>query len=65
MDKTTLLLKPAEVAEQLRISRAKTYTLIASNDIPSVKVGSSVRVSTDALKTWITQKAADAQKGTE
>ena len=39
--KTTLLLKPTEVAEQLRISRAKTYELIASKDIPSVLVGSS------------------------
>jgi excisionase family DNA binding protein len=56
---TTLLLKPAEVAEQLRISRAKTYALIASNDIPSVRVGSSVRVSTDALREWIARKARE------
>ena len=57
--KTTLLLKPIEVAEQLRISRAKTYDLIASRDIPSVKVGSSVRVSTEALREWIAKKAAE------
>ena len=57
--KTTLLLKPAEVAEQLRISRAKTYTLIANKDIPSVKVGSSVRVSTEALRAWIDRKATE------
>jgi excisionase family DNA binding protein len=55
----TLLLKPAEVAEQLRISRAKTYTLIASKDIPSVKVGSSVRVSVEALREWIAKKAGE------
>jgi len=57
--KTTLLLKPTEVAEQLRISRAKCYTLIASRDIPSVKVGSSVRVSSEALRDWIARKAAE------
>ena len=57
--KTTLLLKPTEVAEQLRISRAKTYTLIANKDIPSVKVGSSVRVSSDALREWIARKATE------
>jgi excisionase family DNA binding protein len=56
MDTKTLLLKPTEVAEQLRISRAKTYALIASHEIPSIRVGSSVRVSTDALKAWITER---------
>jgi excisionase family DNA binding protein len=59
METKTLLLKPTEVAEQLRISRAKTYTLIASKDIPSVKVGSSVRVSSEALREWIARKAAE------
>jgi hypothetical protein len=33
--KTTLLMKPAEVAEQLRVSRAKAYQLIAAKVIPS------------------------------
>jgi excisionase family DNA binding protein len=55
----TLLLKPAEVAEQLRISRAKTYELIAAKDIPSVKVGGSVRVSAEALRGWIAKKAEE------
>jgi excisionase family DNA binding protein len=59
MDTKTLLLKPAEVAEQLRISRAKTYTLSANKDLPSVTVGSSVRVSTDALREWIATKAEE------
>ena len=59
MDTKTLLLKPAEVAEQLRISRAKAYSLIASRDIPSMKVGSSTRVSSDALREWIARKAAE------
>jgi excisionase family DNA binding protein len=59
MDTKTLLLKPTEVAEQLRISRAKTYMLIASRDIPSVKVGCSVRVPSDALREWIARKAAE------
>jgi excisionase family DNA binding protein len=59
MDGKTLLLKPTEVAEQLRISRAKTYQLIASRDIPSVLVGSSRRVSADALRDWIAKKASE------
>jgi excisionase family DNA binding protein len=49
----TLLLKPIEVGTQLRISRAKTYELIASGEIPSIKVGSSTRVPAVALQAWI------------
>jgi excisionase family DNA binding protein len=59
MDSETFMLKPTEVAEHLRISRAKAYALIAAKDIPSVKVGSSVRVSTDALREWIAKKAGE------
>ena len=55
----TLLLKPIEVGEQLRVSRAKAYELIASGQIPSIKVGSSVRVSSDALREWISKKAGE------
>ena len=49
----TLLLKPIEVGTQLRISRAKAYELIASGEIPSIKVGGSTRVPSDALQAWI------------
>jgi len=58
-EKDTLLLKPQEVADELRISRAKAYQLIAEKQIPSIKVGSSTRVSTDALKTWVQKKAGE------
>jgi excisionase family DNA binding protein len=39
MDAKTFVLKPIEVAEQLRVSRAKAYELIASRKIPSIKAG--------------------------
>ena len=57
MDQKTFMLKPTEVAEHLRISRAKVYELIATKDIPSIKVGGSRRVSTEALREWIAKKA--------
>jgi excisionase family DNA binding protein len=53
----TLLLKPIEVGAQLRISRAKTYELLASGEIPSIKVGGSTRVSAAALQQWIDRQA--------
>jgi excisionase family DNA binding protein len=49
----TLLLKPIEVGNQLRISRAKCYELIASGEIPSIKVGGTTRVPAVALQQWI------------
>jgi excisionase family DNA binding protein len=55
----TLLLKPQEAADQLRVSRAKTYELIASGAIPSIKVGGSVRVPADALREWIDRKLSE------
>ncbi|HXG69800.1 MAG TPA: helix-turn-helix domain-containing protein [Gemmatimonadaceae bacterium] len=55
----TLLLKPQEAADQLRVSRAKTYELISSGQIPSIRVGSSVRVPAGALREWISQQLAD------
>jgi excisionase family DNA binding protein len=48
-----LLLRPEEAAAAIGISRAKAYELIARREIPSVRVGSSLRVPVDALKQWI------------
>jgi excisionase family DNA binding protein len=59
----TLLLKPVEVAAELRISRAKAYELIALNvhegGIPSIKVGSSTRVPVAALQAWIERQLSE------
>jgi excisionase family DNA binding protein len=51
MDK--LLLRPTEVAECLGIGRSKTYELIGAGVIPSIRIGSSVRVTSDGLRAWI------------
>ena len=48
-----LTLRPAEVAQALSIGRTKTYSLIASGVIPSVRIGGSVRVPVDALNQWV------------
>lgn len=51
-----LLLRPAEVAESIGVSRARAYELIAAGEIPSVKIGTSIRVSVQALRAWIDGK---------
>lgn len=48
-----LMLRPIEAADAIGVSRTKAYELIASGEIPSVKVGGCVRVPVDALKKWI------------
>jgi excisionase family DNA binding protein len=54
-----LLYRPAEVGELIGVSRARAYELIAANVIPSIRIGSSIRVPADALRTWINQQLAD------
>ena len=54
MEKTKrLLLRPAETALAIGVSRSKAYELIASGEIPSVRMGKSVRVPLEALQKWI------------
>ena len=48
-----LLLRPAEVAQTLGIGRTKVYELLATGEIPSIKIGNRPRVPVDALERWI------------
>ena len=52
-----LALRVREVADQLGISRSKTYTLIASGELPSIKIGASLRVPTKQLEEWLDNQA--------
>ena len=53
-----LLLKPAEVAELLGIGRTRAYELISCGQLPTVSVGSSVRVPAEALREWVRENTA-------
>jgi excisionase family DNA binding protein len=46
-------LKVPEVAEVLRIARSRAYELVGSGEIPSVRIGRSVRVSRKELEKWL------------
>jgi excisionase family DNA binding protein len=50
------LLSIPEVARILSIGRTKVYDLIKRDGLPTVKIGSSHRVSATSLKTWIEQR---------
>lgn len=56
MEEQRLLLRPGEAAIAIGVSRSRVYELIASNTIPSVRLGTSVRVPVDALRAWIQEQ---------
>ena len=51
-----LLLTATEAAEAIGVGRTRIYELLASGQIPSVKIGRSVRVPTEALRRWIKER---------
>jgi excisionase family DNA binding protein len=51
-----LLLNAVATGRLLSISRAKVLDLAASGDIPSVRIGGSVRIPRDALMAWIDEQ---------
>jgi excisionase family DNA binding protein len=59
----TALLKPAEAAEQLRVSRSTIYRLIETGQLPSVHVGErrAVRIPREAIAAYIRANTAERQ----
>lgn len=54
IDRTvSVLLKARDVAEVLNISRALAYQLMRTGELPSVKMGNSVRVIPEDLQEYI------------
>ena len=56
------LLRIAEAAEVLGIGRTRTYELTRKGELPSIRVGKSVRVPIGALKAWIEAKVNASQR---
>jgi len=48
-----------EAAEAIGVGRSKVYELLASGELPSIRIGGSVRVPVDALQRWIDRQLAD------
>jgi excisionase family DNA binding protein len=55
-----LMLRPAEAADAIGVSRAKLYELLARGVIPSVMVGASKRVPVQALNAWIEEQLKES-----
>ncbi len=53
MDANPLLLRPAEVAERLSLSRSMVYELLLRREIESILIGRSRRIPMEALIAYI------------
>ena len=58
-----LLLRPTEAAEAIGIGRSKVYELLSSGELPSIRIGGSVRVPVDALRAWIVRQLEETEAG--
>ena len=58
-----LLYTPVEAAQALGVSRSTVYVLMASGDLPSVRIGSSRRIPADGLRRYVTLLRSDNQSG--
>ena len=60
--KTLLLLRPAEAAAALGVSRSKIYELLSRRVIPSVRLDGSIRVPAIQLQAWIEAQVRDQEE---
>ena len=59
-----LLLTPEEAFQEIRVGRAKGFQLIASGDLPSIKIGRLRRIPAEGLRAWVQRKLQE-QAGVE
>lgn len=52
-----LLLKADEVAHVLNLGRSKVYEMMASGELPTLRIGRAVRVSSAELQQWVRKQS--------
>jgi len=58
VEDTSPLLRPADVADLLNVSRKTAYRLIARGDLPAIRIGTTLRVRPADLATYLDQRTA-------
>jgi excisionase family DNA binding protein len=59
-----LLFTPEEAFQVLSVGRAKGFQMLASGELPSIKVGRLRRVPVDQLRAWVKRQTQE-QMGTQ
>lgn len=52
-----LLLTPSEAADLLGVGRSKVYRLLATGELPGIRVGHAVRVPLEDLRRWVRDRS--------
>jgi excisionase family DNA binding protein len=60
-----LLLRPGEAARVLSLGRSKLYELLASGELPSVKIGRATRIPAASLRDWVERRASGSGDGAD
>lgn len=47
------LLRVEEAAKVLALGRSKTYEMVVAGELPSIRIGRSVRIPVDSLRRWL------------
>jgi excisionase family DNA binding protein len=55
-----LLLRPTEVGKLLGLGRSKVFAMLATGELPVVRLGRSVRVPREALERWIRERTLES-----
>ena len=59
---TPRLMRIPEVAKELSLSKSKTYQLVQSGEITSIKIDKSRRVTRESLNDYIDRKIQEGQE---
>ena len=54
-----LLFTPEEAFRSIKVSRAKGFQMLASGELPSIKVGRLRRIPVAALRSWVQKQVAE------
>ncbi len=57
-----LLLRVDEAAKLLQVGRNKVYELVASGELPSVRIGRQLRIPAEALRAWIRSQTVGVER---
>ncbi len=52
-----LVLKVSEAGEYLQCGRSRMYEMIATGEIPSIRIGKSIRIPVKALNEWVENRS--------
>lgn len=56
-----LLLRVSEAADLVSVSRAQAYLLIQRGELPSIRLGRSVRVPAEGLRAYVRRLTAESR----